>query len=277
MTELSHHVASIEGINLHYLKAGQGKAVVLLHGWPQTSHEWHKIMPNLAEHYTAIAPDLPGLGDSDPLSDGYDKRNIAKYLHQWIQQLGFDSIYLVAHDMGVPVAYAYAALYPTSVDRLVILDVPPPNPNSQIALWHIAFHMIPELPEALIQGHEEQYLRYFYGDAYPTAITIEDVREYVRCYSNPASLKASLDYYRAFPQDVQDNIEFAKTPLTMPVLVLAGARSPLGNAAYQVMQTLATDVQGEVIADCGHWIAEEQPDVLLTHLMSFFAKATVSV
>jgi pimeloyl-ACP methyl ester carboxylesterase len=271
MTEIAHHTTSVNGVHLHYLKAGEGDAIVLLHGWPQTSHEWHRIMPKLAENYTAIAPDMRGMGDSSVAAAGYDKRTVAEDIHQLVQQLGFKQIYLVAHDMGVPVAYAYASLYPDEIRKLVILDVPPPIAGASINLWHIGFHMVPDLPEAMIQGREELYLRYFYGDAYPDRITAADVKEYVRCYSNPASLKASLDYYRAFPQDVQDNGTFAKTPLKMPVLVLSGERSPLGTAAYQVMQTLAIDVRGEVIPDCGHWIPEEQPEVLTTRIQAFFS------
>lgn len=275
MAKITKHTTTVNHVALHYLKAGQGDAIVLLHGWPQTAREWRKIMPQLAQNYTAIAPDLPGLGDSEPIAR-YDKKTVAKFVHQLVQQLGYDRIYLVAHDMGVPVAYAYASLYPETIDRLVILDVPPPTAGAAINLWHIGFHMVPELPEALIQGREELYLRYFYGNAYPQAIAEDDVREYVRCYSNPASFKASLDYYRAFPEDVQDNTEFAKTQLKMPVLVLHGEQSPLGNSAFEVMSTLATDVRQNAIANCGHWIAEEQPEALLNCLLSFFAEAKVS-
>jgi pimeloyl-ACP methyl ester carboxylesterase len=269
MTEIIHHTTSVNGVNLHYLKAGQGDAIVLLHGWPQTSHGWHKIMPKLAERYTAIAPDMRGFGDSSIPATGYDKRTVAEDIHQLVHQLGLQQIYLVAHDMGVPVAYAYAALYPDEIRKLVVLDAPPPISGAAINLWHIGFHMVPELPEALIQGHEERYLLYFYGEAYPIQITPEDIKEYVRCYSKLASLKASLDYYRAFPKDMQDNAEFAKTPLKMPVLILSGEQSPLGTSAYEVMKTLAIDVQGEVIPNCGHWIAEEQPEILLTKLKTF--------
>jgi pimeloyl-ACP methyl ester carboxylesterase len=270
MTEITHHTATVNGVDLHYLKAGEGEAIVLLHGWPQTSHEWRQIMPQLAENYTTIAPDLRGLGDSSIPTTGYDKRTIAEDLHQLVHKLELQQIYLVAHDMGVPVAYAYASLYPDEIRKLVILEVPPPTAGATINLWHMGFHMVPGLPETLIQGREEAYLLYFYGDAYPDRITAADVQEYVRCYCNPASLKASLDYYRAFPQDVGDNAEFAKTPLKMPVLVLSGDRSPVGDAAYQVMKTLAIDVRGEVIPDCGHWIPDEQPDLLATKLITFF-------
>jgi pimeloyl-ACP methyl ester carboxylesterase len=270
MTEITRHTISVNGVELHYRQTGQGEAILLLHGWPQSSHEWHKIMPRLAENYTAIAPDMRGLGDSSIPADGYDKRTVAEDIHQLVQQLGLQQIYLVAHDMGVPVAYAYASLYPNEIRKLVVLDVPPPTANAAIDLWHIGFHMVPNLPEILIQGREETYLRYFYGDASPEYITEADIQEYVRCYSNPASFKAGLDYYRAFPQDVQDNTIFAKMPLKMPILVLSGERSPLGTATYEVMKTLATHVQGEVIPNCGHWIAEEQPDLLFAKLSAFF-------
>jgi pimeloyl-ACP methyl ester carboxylesterase len=212
MTEITHHTTSVNGVDLHYLKAGQGDAVVLLHGWPQTSHEWRKIMPKLAENYTAIAPDLRGLGDSSIPTTGYDKRTVAEDIHQLVQRLEFQQIYLVAHDMGVPVAYAYASLYPEEIRKLVILDVPPPTGGSAINLWHIGFHLVPELPEALVQGREAVYLRYFFkATTRSDAISEEDFDEYVRCYSNPASFKAGLEYYRAFPRDIQDNAEFAKT------------------------------------------------------------------
>ena len=123
----SHHTASVNGIQMHYVIGGQGDPVVLLHGWPETWYAWHKIMPALAKNYTVIAPDLRGLGDSSKPPTGYDGKTVAEDIHQLVTQLGFNSIFLVGHDIGAWVAYPYAAEHPTEVKKLVVMDVTIPG------------------------------------------------------------------------------------------------------------------------------------------------------
>jgi pimeloyl-ACP methyl ester carboxylesterase len=279
MSELGfeHHTARVNDVRLHYVIAGQGDPVVLLHGWPETWYQWRKIIPSLAERYTVIAPDMRGLGDSSKPQTGYDKRSVASDIHELVQQLGFERIFLVGHDWGGPVAYAYAAVYRDAVRRLVILDAPIVKSTEELArlqglFWHLSFHAVPDLPEMLVTGRERAYLSWFYRNAYdPSAISEEDVDEYVRCYASPGGMRAGFEYYRAFPTDALHNAEHARTKLDIPVLALGGQQS-LGTMALDAMRDLAGDVRGGEIERCGHWIAEEQPEYLTQQLMEFFGE-----
>ena len=162
----SHHTASVNGIQLHYVIGGHGDPVVLLHGWPETWYEWHNVMPALAKNYTVIAPDLPGLGDSSKPLTGYDGKAVAEDIHQLVTQLGFKTIFLVAHDIGTQVAYSYAAAHPAEVKKLVVMDftIPgfAPTGPAKPGLWWPSFHQTPDIPEALVQGKEMIYLSWFY-------------------------------------------------------------------------------------------------------------------
>ncbi len=182
----SHHTASVNGIQMHYVIGGHGDPVVLLHGWPETWYEWRHVMPALAKNYTVIAPDLRGLGDSSKPLTGYDGKTLAEDIHQLVTQLGFKTIFLVGHDIGSFVVYPYAAEHPSEVKRLVIMEVPPPDffPPGVVPWW-FPFHQTPDVPEALVQGKEMTYLSWFYQNlAYnPAAITQADINEYVSHYS----------------------------------------------------------------------------------------------
>ena len=275
----SHHMATVNGIQMHYVIGGQGEPIVLLHGWPQTWYEWRHIMPSLAKNYTVIAPDLRGLGDSSKPVTGYDGKTTAEDIYQLVSQLGFKKIFLVGHDFGVQVAYSYAAARPNEVSRLVILDVPIPGigPGENITgLWWAQFHMVRDIPEMLVDGHEREYLTGFYRrTCNPAAITQEDIDEYVSHYSAPGGMRAGFEYYRALLDDVKQNVESSKIKLPMPVLALGGECS-FGTAALESLRLLATDVRGGLVPDSGHWIAEEQPQFLVDQLFNFFGNGTNS-
>ncbi len=275
-----HHTVAIEGVRLHYVIAGRGDPVVLLHGWPQTWYEWRRIIPALAEKYTVIAPDLRGLGDSSKPPGGYDKRTVANDIYLLVRKLGFERIYLVGHDWGGPTAYAYAAAHPADVRKLAILDVSIPNAAwekfpmfNRRGTWHLTFHGVRDLPEAIIEGRERTYLNWFYRTAAynPGAITEAEIDEYVRCYSAPGGLRAGFEYYRAILTDIEHNKENAKSRLKMPVLALGGDRG-FGQAPLMSMRELAADVRGGVIENCGHWIVEEQTEYLTQQLLTFFSE-----
>ena len=279
-SKVAHHTMALEDVVLHYVTAGSGDPLVLLHGWPQTWYEWRRIMPELAERYTVIAPDMRGLGDSSRPATGYDKRTIAGDIRQLVRKLGFEQILLVGHDWGGPVAYAYACGHPEEVRRLAILDVTIPNETweriPQITrrggIWHVAFHSVRDLPESLIHGRERTYLSWFYRTAAynPAAITEADIDEYVRCYSAPGALRAGFEYYRAIFTDIDHNKDNAKTRLKMPVLALGGERG-FRSAPLKCMKELAVDVCGGVVERSGHWIPEERPDYLIEQLVEFFS------
>ena len=161
----SHHMATVNGIQLHYVIGGQGDPIVLLHGWPQTWYEWRHVMPALAKNYTVVAPDIRGFGDSSRPLTGYDGNTTAEDIHQLMSQLGFDKIILVAHDVGAQTAYSYAAAHPNNVSKLVLMDFPfpgflPPEFGAN-GPWWFAFHQVPNLPEAIVQGKEREYIMVF--------------------------------------------------------------------------------------------------------------------
>lgn len=276
---MEHHTTKVNDVLLHYVICGKGDPVVLLHGWPQTWYQWRKVIPSLAQRYTVIAPDMRGLGDSAKPATGYDKRTIAEDIYRLVDQLGFERIFLVGHDWGGPVAYAYACAHPNDVRKLVILDVPIPGAGLEHALafrprmaWHIPFHYVRDLPEALVAGRERTYLSWFYRTAYnPSAISEEDIDEYVRCYSAPGALRAGFEYYRAIFTDAEHNTENARIQLKMPVLALGGERG-FGELTIKSMQRLAENVRGGVIERCAHWIPEERPEYLTEQLLAFFAE-----
>jgi pimeloyl-ACP methyl ester carboxylesterase len=278
-TTFSHRMATVNGIQMHYVIGGHGDPIVLIHGWPETWYEWHKVMPALAKNYTVIAPDLPGLGDSSKSLTGYDGKTVAEDIHQLVsQQLGFKQIFLVGHDIGAQIAYSYAAAHPADVKKLAIMEFTGFLPGGRMLWWGI-FHQVPDLPEALIQGKERMYLSWFYHNlSYnPSAITQKDINEYVSHYSAPGSLNAGFEYYRAFPVNTIENENYSKTAkLTMPVLAIAGSYIPVfggnisTNGPEKQMMILAENVRGVQVPNSGHYVVEEQPSFVIDQLFKFF-------
>ncbi len=276
----THEYATVNGIEMHYVRGGSGDLVVLLHGWPQTWYEWVTIMPALRDDYTVVAPDLRGGGESEkPLTEaGYSKRVLAEDIHALVQELGFERAIVVGHDIGMMVAYAYASLYPDEVRGLVLMDAPLPgiepvwsqllqNPLS----WHFDFHAEIELALSLVAGQEREYLTEFYkkfGNI--DAFTDEAIDEFVRVYSDPAAMRGGFEWYRGVALDVVDNAEFSQTKLTMPVLGLGGEFAS-GPFMADIVEAVADNPQVGIIAGSGHWITEEQPEALLQELTAFFA------
>lgn len=282
MTATTSHFADLEGVTLHYLAAGEGQPVVLLHGVPQSSHEWRYVIPRLAERYRVIAPDLRGLGDSSRPPGGYDKKTVANDV--WLllsHHLGVERFFLVGHDWGGPVAFSLAAHHPEAVRRLAILDVVIPGDGADFSQggrrWHHAFFRTLDLPEALCAGREELVLGWLLENyAYrPNAIAQEDQEEFLRTYRTFGAFRAMLEYYRALPRDAEDNkvILARNGKLKMPVLALGGDKSfGRGLEPLQSMQRVADDVQGGVIENCGHFLADEQPAALAEKLLAFFGE-----
>lgn len=280
MADIEHHHADLGDVRLHYVTAGVGFPVVLLHGWPQSWYEWRHVIPGLARNFRVVAPDLRGLGESSRPAGGYDKRTVGGDVWRLASEvLGIAEFHLVGHDWGGPVAYAVAAAHPQAVRTLAVLDVTIPGDGSPSISqggrrWHHAFHQTPDLPEALVTGHEDTYLGWFYRNygARPDAIPDADIAEYLRVYRQPGALRAGFAYYRAIPQDIADNAEAAaRSKLPMPVLALGGDRSwGRGTEVAESLRRMAADVRGGVIANCGHWIPEEQPEELLRRLLAFF-------
>ena len=276
----SHNTASVNGIQLHYVIGGHGDPVVLLHGWPETWYAWHKVMPALAKNYTVVAPDLRGLGDSSKPLTGYDGKTLAEDIHQLVTKLGFKTIFLVGHDWGTQVAYSYAAAHHTEVKRLAVMELTIPGfaPPGRPPLWWGIFHQTPDVPEALVQGKELTYLSWFLHNLAfnPAAITQADINEYVSHYAAPGGMRAGFEYYRAAPQDANQNMNYSKTNLTMPVLALGGGYIPTFGRNISMptityaMKILAQNVTGITVPNSGHFIPEEQPVFVVKSLNNFF-------
>src|SRR3984957_12354120 len=267
--------AEIDGAKLHYMTAGHGTPLILLHGYAETSLMWKPIIPVLAERFTVIAPDLPGIGDSDIPADGLDMKNAAVGIHDLAKSLGVQKAEVVGHDIGLMVAYAYAAQFPTEVTKLVLMDAFLPgvagweqvydNP----AIWHFRFNG--PTPEALVKGRERIYFDYFWNDfAADKTHSIPEVdrRAYAAAYARPGRMHAGWAYFVSFLQAAKDFAQLSQNKLTMPVLTIGGDKS-LGVALGQQAKLVATDATVVVLKNTGHWVLEEQPKETIEALQKF--------
>jgi pimeloyl-ACP methyl ester carboxylesterase len=276
-----HHLGiQVDQLNWHIVAGGPGFPLVLLSGFPQSWYAWRKVLPALAQHYTVLAIELPGLGETDGLVTGYDTGSIAKHLHNLLEHLGYTTYFLAAHDIGAWVAYPYAVEYAHEVRKLVLLDAGIPglvidgNIASSPVLWqqrwHFLFQALTDLPEQLVEGREHLYLSWFFREKVRDRHTFqpEDVDTYTRIYSTPGVMKAAFNYYRALFQDIEQNQQVMSKPLTMPVMVYGGEYALAG--MLQFVEPVAQNIRGGIIEDCGHYIPEEKPAVLRDHLLAFF-------
>src|SRR6185312_9384599 len=224
--------AKVNGVRLHYLTAGQGDPVILLHGYAQTSHMWLPLIAELAKTRTVIAPDLRGFGQSAKPAGGYEKASMAQDIHALAASLGYKRIRLCGHDIGLMVAYAYAAQYPAEVGRIALMDAFLPGVGNTEGIfllrdkWH--FHFFGETPLKLVKGRERIYFEHFWNDfaADPkNSVSEADRRFYAKAYARPGAMKAGFEVFRAFDQDAKDFAQFAKTRLKIPMLVLSGEKA----------------------------------------------------
>jgi len=272
---ISSRTAEVGGVTLHYLTAGHGPAVILLHGYTQTSRMWRPIMPRLAEKFTVIAPDLPGIGDSSIPKDGLDMKTAAIRIHALAKSLGVQKAEVVGHDIGLMVAYAYAAQFPAETEKLIVLDAFLPgvagweDVYNNPGIWHFRFNG--PTPEMLVRGRERIYFDYFWNDfaADKTHSILEtDRAAYVAAYSRPGRMRAGWAYFVSFQQAAKDFAQLSQTKLTMPVLAIGGDKAN-GTVLGNQMKLVATNATMIVLKDTGHWVLEEQPKETMDALMKF--------
>ena len=268
-------VADVNGTRLHYLSAGRGEPVVLLHCYTQTSHMWLPLIAELAKTHAVIAPDLRGAGASGKPETGYDKKTLAQDVHALVQSLGLGRVTLVGHDIGLMVAYAYAAQYPGEVARIALLDAFLPGVGNWKDVWLLRdlwhFHFYGETPLKLVAGRERIYFEHFWNDFAADrtrSVPEADRRLYTAAYAQPGGMRAGFAYFAAFPQDAVDFEGFAKTKLPMPMLVLSGEKAS-GNTLIEQARLVASDVEGVVVAGSGHWLMEEAPAQVIPRLVAF--------
>jgi pimeloyl-ACP methyl ester carboxylesterase len=270
--------AEVNGTRLHYLTAGKGDPILLLHGYAQTSHMWRPLISELAKSHLVIAPDLRGFGQSAKPDGGYDKKSMAQDVHALASSLGHKRVGVVGHDIGLMVAYGYAAQYPTEGDRIVLMDAFLPGVGDWTSVWLLRdlwhFHFYGKTPLALVAGRERIYFEHFWNDfaADPAhSVSEADRQFYAAAYAQPGGMKAGFEVFRAFEQDAKDFAGFAKTKLTMPMLVLTGEKAS-GEFLIAQGRLVADQVEGVVIKGAGHWLMDEAPDQVIPKLVSFLAR-----
>jgi len=267
--------AAVGNVQLHYLTAGSGPAVLLLHGYAQTSRMWRPLIAKLTPKFTVIAPDLPGIGDSSIPADGIDMKTSATRIHDLMRQLKIERARVVGHDIGLMVAYAYAAQFPGETEKLAVMDAFLPGVAGWEPIyddprfWHFRFNG--EYPEQLVQGRERTYFEYFwnvFAADKTKSIPEADRKAYAEAYSRPGRMRAAWAYFASWPQLAKDFAELSRTKLAMPVLSIGGDKS-LGQPLADQMKLVANDVTVVIVKDAGHWISEENSKETTEALMKF--------
>ncbi|GGM96766.1 epoxide hydrolase [Dyadobacter beijingensis] len=270
-----HETANVNGVNIHYVVGGTGEPLLLVHGFGQNWYMWNRLLPELSKHFTVIAPDLRGVGESDKPEGGYDKKTMATDLHELMKKLGFNHINLAGHDIGLMVAYAYAAQFPADVKKLALMDALLPGIEpvwSQVSAgaWWFGFFGWPA-SGSIVAGREREFLTNFWPVVghVEKPFTPEETEEFIRAYAVQGGTTGAFHWFGNFPQDARDNKEFAKTKLTMPLLAMGGEY--FGAAFLKDHSRLvATNVSEAKIMGSGHWVVQEQTEQVQKALLDFF-------
>jgi pimeloyl-ACP methyl ester carboxylesterase len=271
----SSQSTDIDGARIHYTIGGSGPAVILLHGFAETSRMWTPILPTLAAKFTVIAADLPGIGESSIPSGEIDMKRAAIKIHDLARSIGIEKARIVGHDIGLMVAYAYAALFQSQTEKLVVMDAFLPGVQGWEPIynspnyWHFRFNG--QTAEALVRGRERIYFAYFWDGLAADknrSIRKADRKAYISAYSRPKRMRASWQYFVSWPQTAKDFAALSQTRLTMPVLSIGGDKS-LGEALGTQMKLVAENVTVVIVKNSGHWILEEQSKQTTDALVSF--------
>src|ERR1700730_2126964 len=272
---IESRTATADGVKLHYLVSGSGPPVILLHGYAETSRMWRPLIPRLAEKFTVIAPDLPGIGDSEIPRDGLDMKTAAARIHALARSLGIEKARVVGHDIGLMVAYAYAAQFPAETEKLVLMDAFLPGVAGWEAIynnpgiWHFRFNG--PTPEKLVEGRERIYFEHFWNDfAADKNRSIPEAyrKAYTAASSRAGRMRAGWAYFVSFQKAARDFALLAETKLTMPVLAIGGEKAN-GEALGEQAKLVASDVTVVVLKNTGHWILEERPQETMDALVKF--------
>jgi len=276
---IADRFANVNGVKLHYLTAGRGEPVILLHGYAQNSHMWRPLIAELAKTKLVIAPDLRGFGQSSKPEGGYEKKLMAQDIHALATSLQIRQATVVGHDIGLMVAYAYAAQYSAEVNRIVLMDAFLPGVGDWSKVWLLRdlwhFHFYGTTPLKLVTGRERIYFEHFWNDfaANPNhSIPEADRKFYTRAYAQPGAMRAGFEVFRAFEQDAKDFEQLSQTKLSIPMLVLTGEKAS-GTFLIDQARLVDSDVSGVVIKGSGHWLMEEATSQVIPQLLEFINKS----
>ena len=261
--------AAVNGTTLHYVRGGQGPALVLIHGFPQDWFEYHSIMPRLAQRFTVIAVDLRGVGGSAATPSGYDAANMAQDVHELVSARKLERVYLVGHDIGGMVTYAFVRRFPAAVRGAMILDAPIPGIkgwNEAMAsptTWHVGFMQVPGLAEKLVADRTADYLSYFFGFG---KFSSSEVEHYTKeAYGFASQLHAMFEIYRAFPANEKFNAAQRKRN-DVPLFLGAGDGSPFAKLIPTFAEGLRANgcihVKTGLIRDSVHYVVGDQPEAV---------------
>ncbi|MVN77534.1 alpha/beta fold hydrolase [Hymenobacter sp. HMF4947] len=274
-SNFKHQTAAVNGVNIHYVIGGKGAPLMLVHGFGQNWYMWNRLLPELSKHFTVIAPDLRGVGESSKPASGYDKRTMATDLHELAKKLGYSSINLAGHDIGLMVAYAYAAQYPADVKKVALMDallpgVEPVWHQVSTTAWWFGFFARP-IAGSLVAGHEKEFLTDFWPQVgyVKNPFTQTEKDEFIRAYARPGATTGSFHWFGAFPQDAKDNLLLMKHKLPMPLLAMGGQHYAAAFLADH-SRLVATNVTEATIPGAGHWLVQENTPAVQQALLSFF-------
>ena len=291
---VKHGRARVNGLRMHYVTAGQGAPLLLLHGTPKTSYYWAKLFPLLTEHFTVVAPDLRGFGytDKPPAEEGYDSLTNAKDVAELMTFLGHETFHVHGEDRGAEFAYALAATERKRVKTLSFCEMllsgegleewsnfTPDNVSAQfrqqgVWVWHIPFFWIPHLPEMLISGREREFWEFWIkAETWnPNAISDEAISEWTARLAAPGGLRGCLETYRAGLKNARINKELKKIKLTLPIMTV-GAPEFFGPLVEDQMRKVSTGVErAEIFEECGHSLSWEAEHRLAKMLREFMLK-----
>jgi haloacetate dehalogenase len=280
MTGMDQLTVRANGIRINLWAGGKGPPVLLLHGYPQTGQMWRKVAPKLTDEFSMVCPDLRGYGDSDKPREGYDKKTMARDMHEAMAALGHRSYAVVGHDRGARVGHRLALDQPQAVTRLCALDIVPTHTlfartdrHLAAAYWHWFYFQAPDLPELMISAAPEPFLRHMLRALTFRAGAIDEpmVQEYLRAFMLPGTIRAGLEDYRAAAgRDFEDDERDLKRRLACPMLAIWGEFGKM-HSLFDVLATWkekAERAEGHPLP-CGHFIPEEAPDELLAELRPF--------
>lgn len=268
----------VNGTKLHYVKGGQGEPLILIPGYPETWWAYHKVMPILAEKYCVIVIEMRGMGSSGKPADGYEKKNMAKDIFELINKMGYEKVHIGGHDIGAHVAFSFAANFPESTSKLIMLDTPHPDQTmyqlpmlpvlgaNYLYPWWLAFNQVKELPEDLLEGRMNIVIDWLFKNLLveKSSVSNFDKEVYEFAYNKKDAIRSSNAWYQAFPQDIEDSKTYKK--LNMPVLGIGGS----GYGMLEMsLSNAAIDLQLKKIEECGHFILAEKPNETAKFIVEF--------